>query len=206
MKYCINFYGENIDLLDKADEINIDISKLKDIMQIAEFCELHKNQRINLCINDFEDAINKHYLYEIFDIQKQLSSFNIVIRLPYYHTGYLEEINKKYPNRKIFFDKHINNWDELWLYLTYNITDMYITDGLGFELDKVSLILHNYSIAIRVFPNVAQALTTETAAIKKFWIRPEDSEVYEKYVDTYEFFGEPKNQKVYYDIYAIDKQ
>ena len=82
MRYCINFYGEQIDLLNEVDEINIDISKLKEIKDLEEFCELHKNQRINLCINNYEDAINKQYLEYVFEVQKKLDKYDIAIRLP----------------------------------------------------------------------------------------------------------------------------
>lgn len=52
MKYCIDFYGKQTDLLNLVDEINIDLLKIKDLGDLEEFCEQHKNQRINLCIND----------------------------------------------------------------------------------------------------------------------------------------------------------
>lgn len=84
MKYCIDFYGEQIDLLNQADEINIDISKIKELNDLEKFCELHKNQRINLCINDYEDAINNKYLDYIFDFQQEHQEYSIYIRLPGY--------------------------------------------------------------------------------------------------------------------------
>ena len=83
MKYCIDFYGTEIDLLNQIDEINIDLSKIRSIEnELEDFCELHKHQRINLCINDYEEAINKKYFTYIFDFQKKYPEYNVIIRLP----------------------------------------------------------------------------------------------------------------------------
>ena len=77
---------------------------------------------------------------------------------------------------------------------------------MGFELDKITPLLHKNNIKVRVFPNVAQAAATTTSGILKFWIRPEDIETYEPYIDVCEFYGEYEKQKIYYDIYAKDKK
>ena len=60
-------------------------------------------------------------------------------------------------------------------------------------------------IKIRVYPNVAQnngyGLSTVIPDIKKFFIRPEDVEIYEKYVDIFEIWGAPEKTSVLYEIY-----
>ena len=70
-----------------------------------------------------------------------------------------------------------------------------------FELDKVSVVVHNAGARVRIFPNVAQCSTEYTKDLKKFFIRPEDTLVYEPYVDTYEFFGEDRKLCTYLRIY-----
>jgi hypothetical protein len=67
-------------------------------------------------------------------------------------------------------------------------------------------MLHSFNIEVRCFPNVAQSHWSDTSALKKFFIRPEDTIWYEKYVDVYEFFGKPETIATYYKIYAIDKK
>ena len=59
---------------------------------------------------------------------------------------------------------------------------------------------------IRVFPNVAQCSTEYTNDLKKFFIRPEDLENYEPYVDVYEFYGDSNKLLTYYQIYKYDKK
>jgi hypothetical protein len=62
-------------------------------------------------------------------------------------------------------------------------------------------------VNIRMYPNVAQAPTIceafspEGEDIKKFFIRPEDLDQYEDYVDVIEFFGPLDKQDVLMDIY-----
>lgn len=80
------------------------------------------------------------------------------------------------------------------------VSDVFITGGMGFELEKIAPIVHSHNIQIRVFPNVAQSAVSTTSALLKFFIRPEDISMYENCVDICEFFGEI-NQIVYYRIY-----
>lgn len=206
MKYCLDYYGQHLELFHQVDEINIDLSHIKDLKELEFFCEKYKQQRINLCINDYEDAVNNNSLYFAFDFQQKFqTSYYIVIRLPQI-TTVCKDIKEKYPNAKLFFKVHIVDWDTLLYYLDFGVTDVYIAEAMGFELDKISTIVHDKGTLIRVFPNVAQSACSETAGILKFWIRPEDTEVYEQYIDTYEFFGDEEKQKIYYEIYKNDKQ
>lgn len=92
----------------------------------------------------------------------------------------------------------------LYKFLNYEVTDVFITEQLGFEVDKVAEIVHSKDVQVRAFPNVAQVQYENLDDIYKFWIRPEDVELYEDYIDVLEFFGEPEKQKIYYDIYAVD--
>lgn len=209
MKYCIDFYGDrNLDILDEVDEINIDISKIKDLNDLGEFCELHKNQRINLCIEDYDIAIEKNLFYFAFDFQQEKRGiYNIVIRLPYLNKIKYNELIEKYPMMRIFFRYGVNDWDTLWNFLDYHVTDVYIIEGLGFELDKISPIVHGKGAQVRVYPNVAASSWGKCPGLLTFWIRPEDTKHYEDYIDIYEFVYERYDQqKVYYDIYAKDKK
>lgn len=208
MKFCFNWYGDNNDeCLKVADEINIDLSKVKDLNDIKEFCEIHKNQRINLCINDFEAGVNDKLFETALSIQQELDIYNIIVRFPHYNK-LIKDLLDKYNNPKFFFNTHINMWDMLYGYVNLGVTDIYIVEGLGFELEEIKKFLDKYENKpqIRVFPNVAQSSFDNIDGLRKFWIRPEDTKYYEDYIDIYEFFGENSKQKIYYDIYFKDKQ
>ena len=204
MKYCIDFYGEyDLPILDTIDEINIDISKLAHIEDLAEFCDIHEKQRINLCIEAYDK--NPDLIYYAFDFQRDHQEYNVGIRLPYYDEKIFAELGAKYPSMKVFFKTGVDNWELLHGILALGVTDMYIVEDLGFSLDVIAEILHAAGVQVRVFPNVAQSAWSTTPGRIKFWIRPEDVESYEDYVDVFEFFYERYDQQlVYYDIYAVD--
>ena len=209
MNFCIDFYGDRtMELLKTADEINILLEKIKDLTDLPEFCEIHKNQRINLCINDYdEDGINQ-LLYFAFDFQQEKKGiYDIVVRLPYFEKETFEKIKEKYSEARFYFQIGCATWDTLIGFLNLKVTDVFIVEGMGFELDKIAPIVHESGAKIRVFPNIAQSSWSNISDLQKFWIRPEDTELYEDYIDIYEFaYDRYDQQKIYYDIYFNDKK
>lgn len=212
MKFSFDFYGDRtVDLLNTADEINILLEKIKDLNDLAEFCELHKNQRINLVIGNqyenIEEESNRLFHFA-FDFQQEKKGiYNIVIRLPYFNRELVDAEIEKYPDAKFYFSFMCADWDTFLVMKKYKVTDIYIGEGLGFELDKVSPAAHEAGMQVRAFPNIAQASWSDTLDLQKFWIRPEDTILYEEYIDIYEFaYDNYEQQKVYYDIYFNDKK
>lgn len=82
---------------------------------------------------------------------------------------------------------------------------MYICEELGFFLDKVSKILHEHNIKIRVFPNICQSSFSATPSIKTFFIRPEDITIYSKFIDVFELISDEKRQEIIYKAYKQGK-
>jgi hypothetical protein len=56
----------------------------------------------------------------------------------------------------------------LYEYLDYGVTDVFITEQLGFEVDKVAEIAHSKNVQVRAFPNVAQSQYEKLDDICKF--------------------------------------
>ena len=155
---------------------------------------MHKDKRINLYI---KDIISEELLYEL---SNRYNNLYFKLNMKNYYNK-----DKRY-DFKFFFDELINNWDTLIGLLEYGVSDIYIVENLGFELDKVAEIAAKYKVQVRVFPNVAQSSFNETAALKKFFIRPEDIDIYNKYIDIIEFYNVDDKLDIYYKIYAIDKK
>jgi hypothetical protein len=82
---------------------------------------------------------------------------------------------------------------------------MYICEELGFNLEKISNLLHSKGIKVRVLPNVCQSSFPDTPSIKTFFIRPEDIPAYEKYVDVFELLSDPWRQRVIFKVYKQQK-
>ena len=105
---------------------------------------------------------------------------------------------------KFYLDIYAKDYDTLQGLIAEGVTDIYIVEEFCFDIKCAATVAHNNKVRIRVFPNVAQSSWESTPAIKKFWIRPEDTEYYENLVDTFEFVGTPSQQNTLYDIYAKD--
>ena len=101
MKYCVDYSNKN-SVLEKVDEINIDITN-KEITNVVDFAKKYKNQRINLCINDYEEGINEGFLKAALDVQKENPDLNLVIRIAGYSQD-LAFILADYPDAKFYFN------------------------------------------------------------------------------------------------------
>ena len=200
MKYCIDYFKQS-SILNEVDEIIIKYN-YKDT-SLPTFLEKYKEKRIIISIEDVEDFINRKEVIKINSLY-QSGYNNIVIRFDKYN----EDLKETLKNLIIpfFFNIYCGDWDTFLGLINLKVSDIYIAEDLGFELDLVAEIAHENNIQLRVFPNVAQSKWKETPALKKFFIRPEDTEKYEQYIDVYEFFGKRERIETFYKIYKKDKK
>ena len=98
------------------------------------------------------------------------------------------------------------NIAEVKALIEYGVSDIYITEYLGFNMTDLVNKVIPADINVRVYPNVSQVphlctLVETTDDIKTFFIRPEDLELYEGYIDIIEFYGAVDKQDILMDIY-----
>lgn len=205
MKYCIN-YSNKSHIINKVDEILIRYDKNKILELFTQFIPAHLNQRVIIQLieeNNIDTIVNN--LKKIISIYNENKDIKFDIQLPFYNQKFMEEL--KDTNLKYFFKVAANSWDKFTGLISQNVSDIYITDELAFELDKVAEIAHKNNIKVRIYPNVAQSRWDKLSDILKFFIRPEDIEMYEPYVDVCEFYGDKAQQiDTYYKIYQEDKK
>ena len=205
MKYCIN-YSNKSHIIDKVDEILIRYDKNKILELFTQFIPAHLNQRVIVQLieeNNIDTIVNN--LKKIISIYNENKDIKFDIQLPFYNQKFMEEL--KDTNLKYFFKVAANSWDKFTGLISQNVSDIYITDELAFELDKVAEIAHKNNIKVRIYPNIAQSRWDKLSDILKFFIRPEDIEMYEPYVDVCEFYGDKAQQiDTYYKIYQEDKK
>ena len=208
--FCLNF-KRGRKYLDIVDEI---IIKYHPSENLLNFLIQHKDQRVILDIEDASAFLQNHGIEMLAMIKAHIDNpNNWVLRFPkILDNNNTIDINSLDKVRKLnlpfFFNEYIDRWDILDGYLNLGVTDVYIVNELGFELDKVSKAVHDHNTKVRVFPNIAQSSWIATPDLKKFFIRPEDIEDYEQYVDVFEIFEsqEPIIAETLYKAYAIDKQ
>jgi len=172
------------------------------------FLQEHKDQRIIFDIKDYSTLTSVDMT--TFDMLLDNGVTNWVLRLPSLFDDktiplddYLKLKEKKIP---MFFNDYIDRWDILWGYMQLEVSDIYICNELGFELDKIYPIFQEQRINLRVIPNKAQSAWFQTPDAIQFFIRPEDIKRYEKFVDVFELYEEdyaaPNTGTVLYQVYA----
>lgn len=202
MNYCID-YKSNFKYLKEIDELNIFFRKQD--TSLPEFINRYKDKRINISIND---DIDNEGIKMLDAVVEQYSDVEIVLAINNYRNkNLIEAIRDSGVEHRLFFKQFVDNWDILNGLAELNPTDMYIVNDLCFNIKDVGNYLHKKGIKVRTFPNVAQSKWGGNKnTLRTFFIRPEDVILYEKYVDTFEFFGKPNSIETYYKIYNIDKQ
>ena len=210
MKYC--YRGGNLLSSDGFDEVILEKIKYEDfktVEDITESCKPFEDKKIIFSIPNFNECINNNFLSLILNYCKE--SKNAEIRFGGITTNQEEidivlKVMKDYPEVSFFFQHYVDNWDTLIYFIQCGVKQVYITQELGFDIARVAEVCHEQNVLIRVFPNVAQSQWDAIDDLRKFWIRPEDIDLYEGYIDTIEFYGETERQAVYLDIYKKDKQ
>lgn len=106
-----------------------------------------------------------------------------------------------------FFANGCLTWDMLKECVDYGVSDVYIIDELGFDIKNVKAFCDKYNTKVRVYPNIAQtsAILLSLGDYTSFYIRPEDVQYYEDYVDVFEFFGKLENEATLYEIYKEEE-
>lgn len=203
MRYCI-LYNNKSNIINEIDEIIIRYDKNKILTLFTDFIPKHQEQRIIVDLYESNDEEDIESIKKILSIHKENPQLKFDLRIH----KFKEEIVKILKNSDInyFFNHFANNWDTFLGLINEGVSDIYIVEDMCFELDKVSEIAHMKNIKIRTFPNIAQSSWNKTADIYKFFIRPEDIEFYDKYIDVCEFYGENNKNDIYYDIYKNKKK
>ena len=95
MKYCMN-YDKNSAYLNKVDEINILFNPNEPIEELINFCQVHKEQRINCLLSSDEINIIEKLLIE------QNNNSNLYLVFPDRNEE-LDVLLGKFPNPHFYF-------------------------------------------------------------------------------------------------------
>ena len=204
MKYCVPYF-RYFKYAKEVDEIIIPFNESLDI--IKRFIEEKEIQsRIILEVDD-SDMFSENF-NDYLPILKNLSGYDSAICFSQYHKEFKNIYSElKDNNIKFFFKTFVRDWDTFHGLINVGVSDIYIVENLGFELNLLGPVAHASEVSIRVFANVCQSSWSENNPIKSFFNRPEDVYLYEPYVDVIEFFGTEKHeQEVMYKVYAKDKK
>ena len=201
MRYCVP-YSSRFRYLKEVDEVILPYIGIatKDGFVAHVTNIFSKKQRIIVDLNSINE-INDSYIEKILPAIKYLiaEGWNISILIK---QGQEEGIE----NVPYFFANYPRNLEEVEAQIMAGATDIYVTESLGFYMKDLKAIKDKFGIQLRVIPNIAQCVPTARpymSPMKKFWIRPEDTEIYEDYIDVFELMGGEDNSRlsVIYEVY-----
>lgn len=209
MKYCVPYFN-HFKYEDKVDEVIVPFNNSLGFFRALELKTSIHHSRIILQVEKDEDF----YVYreEYFPLFSELQTNHPDLKIAFLFNKYLEDYMDLYEELKkrrlnFFFASRIRDWDTFHGMIELGVSDIYIVENLGFELDLLGPVAHAAGVSIRVFGNICQNSWAPRSGLKSFFIRPEDVPFYEPYVDVIEFFGVQKHeQEVMYKVYAIDKK
>lgn len=193
MKYCITYNKNNKNAIEQVEELLIQYNEKKDFLE----CLLqYPQKRIIIAF----DAINltEEILKTIIKIKKENKEIQMALRV---QKNIEPELISIMQENKIdfFLNYYAYNLDIFWGLVKMGVSDIYITEDLGFNLITIKSLIKEKNIIIRAFPNIAQSAWKDTEDYKKFFIRPDDIDFYSQYIDVLEIIT--TNENVLLNIY-----
>lgn len=190
MKFCLNSRQEAA-YLSKADEIKVEF---RDKDSIPTLIERYPGK----------DIILMCYFNEILD-WKEIERWNILSRKHFMMclSSIADAQECKERNIPFYMGYPIKTYYELRALKALGVRYVRLGEPLFFEMDTV----RSFEIPVRAVPNVAyiDGYPREDGVCGT-WIRPEDLDVYEEYVETIEFEdADMKKEQAMFRIYAEQK-
>ena len=98
------------------------------------------------------------------------------------------------------------DYDTIDGFLSLGVTDIYIGNQLGFDIQEVAKKVHAAGVSVRIYPNICQSSYPYSDKLTQFYVRPEDIPAYENWVDVCELISFNKSDETLYKIYAKEKK
>lgn len=205
MKYCIR-YNNKSEVLDDVQEVSINYDGQD--QSLVDYLSTHSYRRTILRVHDIKAFLDNQEWRKLNAIRAQYSSCEFAVC---FCVG--DDLEAARPlltsipsvNFEWFLDSGVSDWDKLHEAASLGVSDVYITEALGFELPDVYKFCHSRNMKVRVYPNVAQSSAKLVPTIRSFFIRPEDIDAYSPYIDCLEFYGPVERQDVLLKIYRETK-
>lgn len=201
--FCIEYqqHSKNNAL---AAEIRITVHSDSHFEKIQTILNNYPEQRIVIhLIEPIGNYINEKKLESIYAAVDSSASKNYTFQLSIGSRDerlYAEEI---FSGRPHYYDIPVTSWDMFYEFYSYDITDMIISGILCFELEKVRELANLKPMQLRAYPDICQA-DGALPCYLQFFIRPEDIESYNNYIDIFDFWNKEKEQTLF-SVFAINQ-
>lgn len=202
MRYAVT-WTKNFRYYNDVDEVIFEYAGSGDLNKIVNDTLKRSDQTAHILLNtaamdvkeieDYSDIIEKLLLIK--------QDFNLLVSVNFYNNNDRDFIKILKENDIPFmFHTFAKDFSTLAEMRDLGASEAYIVEDLCFALHKVKNTAKG--MKIRTFPDIAQIPRgcRHQPNITSFWIRPEDTEVYEDFIDTFEIFN-TTNTSVIYEIY-----
>ena len=200
MKYAVSFFN-NFRYKDEVDEI-IFIYGEKNIghtEQISSY--VNKNQTAILQMEDISNEKFGEAFADLLELKTDLND-NLILMINFDNKDLIKQLKEF--NFKFMFKDYARSKEMIEAMGAEGACSVYIVEELAFNLKALKYLKEKYNLEYRVFPDIAQSTKGTGNYIDplcKFFIRPEDTEVYEEYIDVFEFYHIGEQLSVIYEIY-----
>jgi hypothetical protein len=200
MKYAINF-SRSFSHFDEIDEVIFDYHGGEDLINsLPQF--IKENQRAIIDISCLNETEIKEALSKIKDYKQ--THLNTSVLIDFFTQSYLVEEELKEYNIPFFYSTYARSYSMARFMVAHGATDLYIVEDLAFDLKNLQCFREE-GVQLRLFPDIAQhspgCYGNFFPEITKFWIRPEDIDEYDKYIDVLEFTHKGEKLSTIYEIY-----
>lgn len=189
----------------------------EDISDIKEFILPYKNDLIQI-LNETKEE-DKTFVYDLsgFDTSQDeiISNLKDLSKVRDNIKFIIKDVDAELEGVRFFFPygyANAESLDMLNVLCEKGVSDVYVSGELGFQMKNARDIADRYGVKLRMVPNIAQisgftfAHTQKDGNLTAFWVRPEDLDLYEPYIDVVEFMCIDEKQKVFYEIYFQDRR
>lgn len=203
MKYAVN-YSRDFRHYDEVDEVILKMRQKQQDFVPFVLALIENNPTLKITLNLTKVFPEEDYADIIPGILKlKKDNVNIVVKVP----EITYNVNDFYmAGIPFFYSRTVTRLEEAYIQAELGASEIYIVGELGFRLKDLQALKDIYGVEFRVYPNIAQSINKNMInGVTRFWIRPEDTEIYEPYVDTFELLG-GMNELRSSTIYEIYKQ
>lgn len=207
MKYAL-VYNRTSKYMNDADEIIFEFKHNPELFKsLLNSGERFLQKRVVISVSEVESRFYYTVVNQVKQIKETLG-LNIAIKFDNYHSSLNSIIQDLHAaGIDYFFSNRVSTWTEFYGLISLGVSDIYVVEDMCFQLTKAGAVAHANSISLRTFANICQTSWDGIDLIKSFFMRPEDAQIYNAFIDVCEFYFEtPQEQDIYYEVYAKDQK
>lgn len=201
MRYCIPYRNQrdaSEPAYNEVEEVLINYDSTDTTLPL--FMEQHSHQTVHI---RFDGIITEEDLQRVAAFNEKYHNVKVAITVRFY-----DDVKNMLTDSGVpfyFWDSYASSWDVLDELLSLPVCDICVSCELAFSMTIVANRIHERGKNVQVIPNIASknSITRSGRSMNSFFIRPEDTFLYENLVDTFMFVD--SDPVISYKVYKSQK-